>query len=105
MKTNYQNENHNGTEAHTEQALRASELSYRRLFEAAKDGILILDVDTGRINDVNPFLTKLLGFSRPEPGQTWQRDNPFLSAKADSFQIRMANRGAVPPSSFHPAAH
>ena len=33
----------------TEHALRASELSYRRLFEAAKDGILILDVDTGRI--------------------------------------------------------
>ena len=53
-------------EAPTEQALRASELSYRRLFEAAKDGILILDVDTGRINDVNPFLFKLLGFSRGE---------------------------------------
>jgi PAS domain S-box-containing protein len=47
-------------------ALRASELSYRRLFEAAKDGILILDVDTGRINDANPFLCKLLGFSRSE---------------------------------------
>jgi PAS domain S-box-containing protein len=53
-------------EARSEQALRASELSYRRLFEAAKDGILILDVDTGRINDVNPFLFKLLGFSRSE---------------------------------------
>jgi two-component system, chemotaxis family, CheB/CheR fusion protein len=46
--------------------LRASETSYRRLFEAAKDGILILDVDTGRINDVNPFLFNLLGFSRSE---------------------------------------
>ena len=43
-------------------ALRASELSYRRLFEAAQDGILILDVSTGRITDVNPFLIKLLGF-------------------------------------------
>jgi PAS domain S-box-containing protein len=49
-----------------EEALRASELSYRRLFEAAQDGILILDVDTGRINDVNPFLGQLLGFSRDE---------------------------------------
>jgi len=47
-------------------ALRASELSYRRLFESAKDGILILDVATGRITDVNPFLFKLLGFSRDE---------------------------------------
>jgi PAS domain-containing protein len=66
MKTNHQDGNWTSTEAHTEQALRASETSYRRLFEAAKDGILILDVDTGRINDVNPFLFNLLGFSRSE---------------------------------------
>jgi PAS domain-containing protein len=39
--------NGSGSLTHTEQALRASELSYRRLFEAAKDGILILDVDKG----------------------------------------------------------
>jgi hypothetical protein len=38
-----------------EQALRDSELSYRRLFEAAKDGILILDFETGCIRDVNLF--------------------------------------------------
>ena len=50
----------------SEKALRVSELSYRRLFEAAKDGILILDAATGRITDVNPFLFKLLGFSRDE---------------------------------------
>jgi PAS domain S-box-containing protein len=50
----------------SEQALRVSELSYRRLFEAAKDGILILEVDTGRISDVNPFLTEMLGFSHDE---------------------------------------
>ncbi|MGB7749488.1 MAG: PAS domain-containing protein, partial [Verrucomicrobiia bacterium] len=66
MKEDHHNENIIGNEARTEQALRASELSYRRLFEAARDGILILDVDTGRINDVNPFLVKLLGFSRGE---------------------------------------
>ena len=61
MKGDHQNENATGNESRTKQALRASELSYRRLFEAAKDGILILDVDTGRINDVNPFLFKLCG--------------------------------------------
>lgn len=44
--------------------LLASEMRYRRLFESAKDGILILDAKTGRILDVNPFLTNLLGFSR-----------------------------------------
>ncbi len=46
-----------------EQALIASELRYRRLFETTKDGILILDAGTGMIVDVNPFLVELLGYS------------------------------------------
>jgi len=45
------------------QALQDSEKRYRRLFESAKDGILILDADTGRVVDVNPFLLNLLGYS------------------------------------------
>ncbi len=49
-----------------EESLTASELSYRRLFESAKDGILILDAGTGMIVDVNPFLIKLLGFSKEQ---------------------------------------
>ncbi|MFH1023530.1 MAG: PAS domain S-box protein [Planctomycetota bacterium] len=48
----------------TEQTLKESELRYRRLFETAKDGVLILDADTGVIEDVNPFLIEMLGFSR-----------------------------------------
>jgi two-component system cell cycle sensor histidine kinase/response regulator CckA len=44
-------------------ALQDSEKRYRRLFESAKDGILILDADTGKVVDVNPFLLKLLGYS------------------------------------------
>ena len=47
-----------------EESLLASETRYRRLFESAKDGILILDAETGRIMDVNPFLIKLLGYSK-----------------------------------------
>ena len=43
-----------------------SELRYRRLFECAQDGILILDARTGMIEDVNPYLLKLLGYSREE---------------------------------------
>ena len=58
-------------ETQLEEELRASELSYRRLFEAAKDGILILDIKTGRIADVNPFLFNLLGSSRGE--MLWQK--------------------------------
>ena len=46
--------------------LEASETRYRRLFEAAKDGILILDADTGQIVDVNPYLVELLGYPREE---------------------------------------
>jgi PAS domain S-box-containing protein len=43
-----------------------SETRYRRLFETAKDGILIVDATSGYIVDVNPFLIKLLGYSRKE---------------------------------------
>jgi len=53
-------------EMRSEQAIRASELSYRRLFETTKDGILILDAETGRISDVNPFLVEMLGYSLAE---------------------------------------
>ncbi len=48
------------------EAVRISELQYRRLFEAARDGILILESDVGRITDANPFMTELLGYSRDE---------------------------------------
>ena len=43
-------------------ALRTSELRYRRLFESAQDGILILDGETGEIIDANPFLLDLLDY-------------------------------------------
>lgn len=49
-----------------QRALKASELRYRRLFESAQNGILILDAETGAVVDVNPFLTDLLGFSYAE---------------------------------------
>jgi CRP/FNR family transcriptional regulator, cyclic AMP receptor protein len=51
---------------HSEEALRASELRYRRLFETAQDGILILDAHTGQIEEVNPFLVNLLGYTHNE---------------------------------------
>jgi PAS domain S-box-containing protein len=46
--------------------LMDTEVRYRRLFEAAQDGILILDVETGAIADVNPFLVNLLEYSHEE---------------------------------------
>jgi len=61
-----------------ERLLRVSELRYRRLFETAKDGILILDAKTGKITDANPFLILLLGYSLDEliGVQLWEID-PF----------------------------
>lgn len=49
-----------------EDALIVSEERYRRLFETAQDGILIIDAGTGNIADVNPFLMDMLGYSRKD---------------------------------------
>ena len=49
-----------------EKALRISEIRYRRLFEAARDGVLILDLRTQKILDANPFMEELLGYTREE---------------------------------------
>jgi PAS domain S-box-containing protein len=49
-----------------EAAMKHSEVRYRRLFQTAKDGILILDADTGKVIDANPFMTALLGYSHEE---------------------------------------
>jgi PAS domain S-box-containing protein len=67
---------------HSEDRLRASELRYRRLFETAKDGILILDGKTGKITDANPFLVNLLGYSIDEfiGAQLWEI-GPFKDIK------------------------
>jgi len=47
-------------------ALIASEIRYRRLFETAKEGILILDAETGKIVDVNPFFNATYAISKQE---------------------------------------
>jgi PAS domain S-box-containing protein len=47
-------------------AMRTSEIRYRRLFEAARDGILIIDPGTRKITDANPFMSELLGYPREE---------------------------------------
>src|ERR1700724_3252405 len=84
-------------ETRSEQAIRASELSYRRLFEAAKDGILILDADTGRISDVNPFLIELLGFSLGEMvGKTVGELSPFKDIESNKAMLeRLQQHGYV----------
>ena len=72
------------------EALQDSEKRYRRLFESAKDGILILDADTGKVVDVNPFLLQLLGYSYDAVcGQYIWELGVFkdIAASKDAFQV------------------
>ncbi|MEO6392880.1 MAG: PAS domain S-box protein [Pyrinomonadaceae bacterium] len=55
-----------GTNEAVRTAVLASEIRYRRLFETARDGILILDAVTRKITDANPFMVELLGYSHAE---------------------------------------
>jgi PAS domain S-box-containing protein len=73
-------------EARSVQAIRASELRYRRLFETAQDGILILDADTGQVVDANPFMKDLLGYSQAEfLGRKLWEIGPFKGAGASKI--------------------
>ena len=76
-----------------EDALKASEVRYRRLFETAKDGILILDAATGRITDANPFLQDLLGYSHGELlGKMLWEIGPFRDIAASRVAFRKLQR-------------
>ena len=76
-----------------EDALKASEIRYRRLFETAKDGILILDADTGRITDANPFLQEMLGYSHDELlGKRLWEIGPFKDIAASRGAFRKLQR-------------
>ena len=79
------------------QLIQDSEVKYRRLFETAQDGILILDADTGQITDVNPFLTDMLGYSRVELlGKELWDIGPFKDIEASREAFRqLQNRGYV----------
>ena len=76
-------------------ALKASEMRYRRLFETAQDGILILNADTGQIDDVNPFLTDMLGYTREQllGNKLWEI-GPFKDTKASKAEFRELQREA-----------
>ncbi len=75
--------------ARIEEALKASEVRYRRLFETAKDGILILDADTGTISDSNPFLEQMLGYAHAEMvGRKLWEIAPFKDVTANQEAFR-----------------
>ncbi len=78
-----------------EKALKLSELRYRRLFESAKDGIIIMNADSGRIIDANPFLLKLLDYRLEElVGQELWEIAPFrdIAANKEAFHKLQAEK-------------
>ena len=80
-----------------EEALRSSEIRYRRLFESAQDGILVLDAETGKIMDVNPFLVKMLGYSHEDfLGKKLWEIGPFKNREATKAAFsELQNKGYV----------
>jgi PAS domain S-box-containing protein len=77
-----------GTDNTDRQQALALEQRYRRLFESAKDGILILDAETGRVVDANPFITDLLGYSLDEVKDKYIWDLGFfrnIAANKEKF--------------------
>jgi PAS domain S-box-containing protein len=76
-------------EMRSDEVIRFSELRYRRLFEEARDGILILDVESGHITDVNPFLMDLLSFSKGEMvGKTVAELSPFKDIESNRVMLK-----------------
>ncbi len=43
-----------------------AEVRYQRLFETAKDGMLVFDAETEKLTDVNPFFLELTGYGREQ---------------------------------------
>lgn len=81
-----------------ERVMQFSERRYRRLFETAPDGILILNAKTGQMVDVNPFLLGLLGYAREEllGRRLWE---------IPAFQPLAASAAAFTALQAHDAVH
>jgi PAS domain S-box-containing protein len=86
VKTDQANTRTEAAEARVEQGLRDSELRYRRTFETAQDGILILDGATGQVVDANPIMKVLLGYSQEEiVGRKLWEIGPFKGTAASKL--------------------
>lgn len=72
--------------------LKASEERYRKLFESTKDGVILLDMDTGMIMDVNPSLIGMLGCSKNDLFEKyiWEIDilNNIVSSKENFKELK-----------------
>ena len=60
-------------------ALQKSELMFRRLFESAQDGILIIEAESGKIIDANPYVLSLLECARDQLCGENYRQVPYFA--------------------------
>jgi PAS domain S-box-containing protein len=87
------------------EALRASEASYRAIFEAVEDAVFVHDWDTGAVLDVNSKACEAYGYSRDEMiGWTIERfgsgEHPYTAAEAAAW-VNRAKRGEHPLFTWH----
>src|SRR5450830_1902127 len=78
-------------------ALRVSESRYRRLFETARDGILLLNADTAQIEDVNPYLIEMLGYSHSQflGKKLWEVGTFVDIAQSKEMFVKLQTKGYV----------
>ena len=84
-----------GNRRRAQEARRDSEKRYRRLFEAAGDGIVMVDAVAGQVLEVNPALLELLGCDREAlVGRALWDIASFksIAASADAFSALMEQR-------------
>jgi PAS domain S-box-containing protein len=67
--------------------LSESEERYRRLFETANDGILLLEKSEGNITHANPAVTAMLGYSKEECIGKRLQDIGFTQDRGDFQEI------------------
>jgi PAS domain S-box-containing protein len=84
-----------------DETMRQSEESYRTIFEAIEDGVVIHDWDTGALVDVNPKACEVSGFHRDDvlgaPLSIFcSRDAPYTEADARRY-LQLAREGYCPP--------
>lgn len=81
----------------TQEELRNSEIRYRRLFESARDGVLILDSGTLKIIDVNLYMTEMMGYSRDEfiGREVWEFGIPGHKEKNQAAFQRLRETGFI----------
>jgi len=81
----------------THKALLASESRYRRLFECAQDGIILLNGETAVVEDVNPYMIAMLGFSHAQlvGKKLWELGAFIDTAKCKEMFAEILENGYV----------